>query len=57
MSPSNSSPTKTRVKWYYMTQFGHFLADRTNGRAYATVLRLSYMRNRLASKWMTLTSV
>jgi len=61
-----------------------FLADRANGRAYATVLRLSvclwryvlwlngafleqklllrayrksYMRNRLVSKWMTLTFV
>jgi len=63
-----------------------FLADRTNGRAYATVLRLSvcrlsmtlcivakrgvleqklllrayrksYMRNRLVTKWMTLTFV
>jgi len=67
---------------------GQFLADRTNGRAYATVLRLSvvcrlssvtlcivakrcvleqklllrayrksYMRNRLVSKWMTLTFI
>jgi len=64
----------------------NFLADRTNGRAYATLLRLSvslssvtlcivakwcvleqkllltaykksYMRNRLVSKWMTLTFV
>jgi len=24
MSPLNLSPTETRVKWYYMTQFGHF---------------------------------
>jgi len=42
------------------THFPPFLADRTNGRAYATVLtayRKSYMRNRLVPKWMTLTFV